>query len=204
MQICQVKDGVWAGASPISSLSDTHPGGIHRMAFDSNAPSRSYLKIEEAFERMNRKPVAQETVIDLGAAPGGWTYAFLKRNCCVTSVDNGPLKLPQNSIATVNHIRSDGITYTPLLHTLPVDWLVSDMLTDPGTNMGMLRKWLDNRWMRNCVINIKLPQTHPWQSVETLLKFLKGYTRMRFSVRQLYHDRREVTVMGMSGEMTDD
>jgi 23S rRNA C2498 (ribose-2'-O)-methylase RlmM len=197
LQICHTDKGVWSGASETKYMSDTRPGGVHRMAFDSLAPSRSYLKIEEAFERMNCRPAKGQTVVDLGAAPGGWTYAFLKRKCSVTAVDNGPLKLAGFESPDLTHVRSDGITFTPPQSTLlPVDWLVSDMLTDPGTNMGMLRKWLDNRWMRNCIINIKLPQAHPWKAIKSFKDFLEKWQWMHFSIRQLYHDRREVTIMG--------
>jgi hypothetical protein len=196
LQICAAGDGIWAGATPLSRLSDTRTGGIHRMAFDENAPSRSYLKIEEAFDRMQFRPVKGDSVIDLGAAPGGWTYAFLKRGCRVWSVDNGPMKIASVAPGTLTHIRHDGIGFTPPPSLRPVDWMVSDMLTDSGTNMGMLRKWLDNRWMRRFVVNIKLPQDHPLQAIATLERFLSRYRHFNLSIRQLYHDRREVTIMG--------
>ncbi len=45
--------------------------GQRRMADDDLAPSRSYLKVEEAYILLGREPAAGETVCDLGAAPGG-------------------------------------------------------------------------------------------------------------------------------------
>lgn len=63
-----------------------------RMRLDPLAPSRSYLKIEEAFRVLGRAPEKNDLVIDLGAAPGGWSYSALKRGARVTAVDNGPLK----------------------------------------------------------------------------------------------------------------
>jgi len=44
-------------------------GGQQRMADDPLAPSRSYLKVEEAYAVLGREPAAGETVCDLGAAP---------------------------------------------------------------------------------------------------------------------------------------
>ena len=79
---------------PANRLSDPCPGGAHRKPFDQLAPSRSYLKIEEAFDMLGESPRRGQTVADLGAAPGGWTYAFVKRGCRVTAVDNGPMRIP--------------------------------------------------------------------------------------------------------------
>ena len=46
-------------------------GGQRRMADDPLAPSRSYLKVEEAYGVLGREPQPGETICDLGAAPGG-------------------------------------------------------------------------------------------------------------------------------------
>lgn len=67
-------------------------GGQRRMADDPQAPSRSYLKAEEAYAVLGREPAAGETVVDLGAAPGGRSYSAAKRGARVVAVDNGPLK----------------------------------------------------------------------------------------------------------------
>ena len=58
---------------------DAWLGGQRRMADDDAAPSRSYLKVEEAYIALGREPAADETVVDLGAAPGGWSYSAAKR-----------------------------------------------------------------------------------------------------------------------------
>ena len=58
-------------------------GGQRRMADDDAAPSRSYLKVEEAYIVLGREPAAEETVVDLGAAPGGWSYSAAKRGARV-------------------------------------------------------------------------------------------------------------------------
>ena len=53
--------------------------GQRRMADDPLAPSRSYLKAEEAYLILGQEPAAGETVADLGAAPGGWSYSAARR-----------------------------------------------------------------------------------------------------------------------------
>jgi len=198
LNLCVFAEGVWGAVMDHGRLSDPRPGGIHRMAFDRYAPSRSYLKIEEALSVMGTPVERGQTVVDLGASPGGWSYAFLKRGCRVTAVDNGRLRIedPERHGGRLTHLQQDGTLYQPDPGQVPVDWLVSDMLISTGTNLWVLRKWFTHRWMRRFVVNIKLPQQHPYPVLKPIEDFLNTIPGIRFSIRQLYHDRREVTLFG--------
>jgi 23S rRNA C2498 (ribose-2'-O)-methylase RlmM len=194
IQLLLTAEGLWFSHEIIETMLNPRPGGFSRQRFDALAPSRSYLKMEEALERMPEQPQPGESVVDLGAAPGGWTYSFLKRGCHVTAVDHGPMKLPpsQPGWGTVRHLRENGITFEP---DAKVDWLVADMLIAPGVALGLLRRWTATARARHIICNIKLPQENPWQSIEPVEKMLQDQTSYRWSIKQLYHDRREVTVM---------
>ena len=169
------------------------------MSFDPLAPSRSYLKIEEVFERMGETPRPRQRVVDLGAAPGGWSYAFLKRGCRVLAVDHGPMKLNAAGFGQgqLIHLRENGITFRPPADWTPADWMVSDMLIPPGQTLGMIRKWMEETLARRFVFNIKLPQQHPYPVLQPIEAYLRRIPGLRFQMRQLYHDRREVTVFGV-------
>lgn len=200
-QLCLVEDGVWSSICSPKELSHPAPGGMHQMPRDPLAPSRSYLKIEEALLVMGAMPRHRQTVIDLGAAPGGWSYAFLRRGCRVMAVDNGPLKIKglDEMPGTLEHRREDGLRFRPPASWLPVDWLLSDMLISPGLCLGLLRKWLDAGDARQFVVNIKLPQQDPLVALRPVWDYLDGLKkkgRAQWRMRQLYHDRREVTLMG--------
>ncbi|MDH4225617.1 MAG: hypothetical protein OEW12_08225, partial [Deltaproteobacteria bacterium] len=190
--------GFWGGWSRAEDLLSPRPGGIHRMRQDPLAPSRSYLKMEEALEMMGESPKAGQRVADLGAAPGGWSWSFLKRGCRVLAVDKGPMKLPgqEEAAGELTHLRADGMTFTPPASWLPLDWLVSDMLVPPGKTLGLLRTWLGQRLAARFVVNIKLPQHHPYAALKPIEDFMDQLPGCRFTLRQLYHDRREVTLMG--------
>jgi 23S rRNA (cytidine2498-2'-O)-methyltransferase len=183
----------WSVA-PLSALSETRPGGVYRMRLDPEAPSRSYLKIEEAFARLGEEPQAGQWAVDLGAAPGGWTTAVARRGCAVIAVDNGPLRLPPHLPGRVEHRQEDGLRFAPALSG-PVDWLLGDMLIPPGDALGLLRRWLDPARARRVIVNVKLPQAEPWAALRPLAAFLRGRSDWEVAIRQLYHDRREVTVM---------
>lgn len=197
-QVCLLPEGAWASVAAAARLSSPWPAGVHRLPADPAAPSRSYLKLEEALELLGATPRPRERVVDLGAAPGGWTYAFLRRGCQVWAIDNGPLKLgdPGQLPGRLTHLRADGMSYRPAAAHLPLDWLVADMLITPGQALGLLRKWLEGRWMRRFVVNVKLPQRDPLVALGPITAFLAGQGGVSWRMRHLYHDRREVTVVG--------
>ena len=198
MQLCIVKGGVWVALAPQKNLSAPWPGGVDPTPGDREAPSRSYLKIEEAFRRMGLQPKVREKAVDLGAAPGGWSYALLKRGCRVLAVDNGAMKIqnPENLAGELEQARADGMTFRPPPGWNRVDWLVSDMLVPPGKSLGLMRRWLQGGWLQNFIVNIKLPQKYPLAALRPIADFLAAKPDVTFSIRQLYHDRREVTLMG--------
>lgn len=200
-QVCLTSKGAWWSLMQARDLLDRFPGGEHRMPFDSAAPSRSYLKIEEAFDVMGRQPRRGDKVVDLGASPGGWSYSFLKRGCEVLAVDRGPMKIPEHhaSGGRMKHLRVDGVGFHPPREWDQVDWLACDMLVPPGKTLGLLRRWVEEGRVRRFIVNFKIPQQHPDPILEPVEEFLNQTPGFHFRIRQLYHDRREVTVMGEKG-----
>jgi 23S rRNA (cytidine2498-2'-O)-methyltransferase len=200
VQLCLTEGELWVSLAPLEALSSPWPGGVHRIADPSahvrgRAPSRSYMKIEEALALFGESPRPGQRVVDLGAAPGGWSYAFLRRGCRVTAVDRGALKLGSSGEwgGTLEHLSEDGLRYRP---PAPVDWLLSDMLIPPGVTLGLLRKWIGQGWARRFIVNVKLPQREPYAALRPLLEFLESVPVARLGLRQLHHDRREVTAWG--------
>ncbi len=171
--------------------------GQQRMKMDPQAPSRSYLKIEEAFHVSGREPKENERVIDLGAAPGGWSHGALKRGAYVTAIDNGPLREPVRSHPKIRHLQTDALKYRPE-RDLPVDWLLCDVLEDPDVILELLRQWLGNKWCRRFVVNLKVGRLDPVMLLKRIRHIREGLAPLCQSlcVRHLYHDREEVTLMG--------
>jgi len=91
--------------------------GQKRMKFDKNSPSRSFLKIEEAFKLFCLEPKEFDIVFDLGASPGGWSYASVKRGAIVYSIDNGNLKgsylKEKIKMKNIFHIKKDAFKFNP-------------------------------------------------------------------------------------------
>jgi 23S rRNA (cytidine2498-2'-O)-methyltransferase len=178
------------------------PMGILRSKMPHDAPSRSYLKLAEAFEIFLSKEERLAWLkpgmraVDLGAAPGGWTWQLVQRGLKVTAVDNGPLKGAADGHPAIKHLRQDGFHYRP---KQPVDWLVCDMVEQPARVAALMAEWMAQGWATRAVFNLKLPMKKRAEALSAALDEIrtrldgKGI-RYLLTAKQLYHDREEVTV----------
>jgi len=173
--------------------------GQQRMRWDARAPSRSFLKIEEAFALLDVAPATGERVVDLGAAPGGWSFAAAKRGAHVLAVDNGPLKGAALEHPSIDHRREDAFRFRPDPDEV-YDWLLCDLVEDPWHVLEhILLPWVERGWCRRFIVNLKMGRCDP----QVLLTRLRnpgpgGLAAVCKSlvVRHLYHDREEITCSG--------
>ncbi len=173
-------------------------GGQRRMADDDAAPSRSYLKVEEAYIVLGREPQPDETVCDLGAAPGGWSYSAAKRGARVVAIDNGPLKGGALNHPLITHRLEDAFKFRPADGEV-FDWLFCDLVEEPHHVMqNIVAPWLANGWCRHFVVNLKFGHVDSLGLLHELRApgspFAGNATNLR--IRHLYHDREEFTVVG--------
>lgn len=172
--------------------------GQRRMADDERAPSRSYLKIEEAYVVFGREPREGETVADLGAAPGGWSYSAAKRGARVLALDNGPLKGGALDHPNIEHRRVDAFGFAPEAGTV-FDWMFCDLVEDPNHVLEhIVRPWLSRKWCRRFIINLKFGRVAPLAFLKEIRADDGIFSRHApgFRIRHLYHDREEFTVVG--------
>ncbi|MFA6093122.1 MAG: SAM-dependent methyltransferase [Elusimicrobiota bacterium] len=170
-------------------------GGQRRMADDPQAPSRSFLKVEEAYLVLGAAPQAGERVVDLGAAPGGWSYSAARREAGVTAVDNGPLKGGALGHPLIRALAEDAFRFQP---ALPVDWLFCDVLEDPRKVLELLRRWVEQGACRRFVVNLKFGRQDPLPLLREAFSQQTGIAgRCKvLRARHLYHDREELTLVG--------
>jgi 23S rRNA (cytidine2498-2'-O)-methyltransferase len=187
-----------AAADPATSA--PWPRGIPRLKFPRGAPSRSTLKLEEAFlvlltqDERERWLRAGMSAVDLGAAPGGWTWQLVQRSLRVTAVDNGPMDRALTDSGLVTHLREDGFRFRP---KKPVDWLVCDMVEQPRRVAELIARWLAQGWCRRAIFNLKLPMKKRYDETMLCLDLIRnraGAGSADIRAKQLYHDREEITV----------
>lgn len=171
--------------------------GQRRMKDDPLAPSRSYLKVEEAYTLLGREPAPGESVADLGAAPGGWSYSAARRGARVVAIDNGPLKAGAAGHPLIDHRCTDAFTFQPPPGH-PCDWLFCDIIDNPYRILDLLERWVTRRWCRQFVVNLKMGLHDPIALLERVRRCegtLATACRL-VRARQLFHDREEITVVG--------
>ena len=174
--------------------------GIPRLRMPAGAPSRSTLKLVEAIhtflgEHELELMHAGMRAVDLGAAPGGWTWQLAHRGLRVTAVDNGPLKGEIEDDPLVTHLRVDGLSYLP---RKPVDWMVCDIVEQPSRIATLVARWIGEGHARHAIFNLKLPMKKRYDEMrrcESILHDTLNRARVRhtLALRQLYHDREEIT-----------
>ena len=180
------------------------PQGIPRLKFPREAPSRSTLKLDEAFlvlldeDERTRWLRAGMSAVDLGASPGGWTWQLVRRSMRVAAIDNGPMDAALIQSGLVTHVRADGFRWRP---QKPVDWLVCDMVEQPRRVASLIARWLAEGLCRFTIFNLKLPMKKRYDETVLCLEILRDALGSRGDVRakQLYHDREEITVFAHSG-----
>lgn len=178
--------------------------GIPRLRMPSDAPSRSTLKLDEAFQVFVPVHEREERIssgmnaVDLGAAPGGWTYQLVRRGMMVQAVDNGPMAESLMDTGQVKHIQEDGFKFRPKKKN--VTWLVCDMVEKPARVGELMTSWLLEGDCKEAIFNLKLPMKRRYAAVAEYLQHIKetlqehGRGKFELQAKQLYHDREEITV----------
>ena len=160
------------------------------------------LKLEEALHTFltanerDRWVREGRTAVDLGAAPGGWTWLLVGKGLQVVAVDNGDLIAELAGSPQVVHRREDGFSYRP---EHPVHWLVCDIVEQPRRVAQLAASWYARGWCERALFNLKLPMKKRFDEVRDCLQLITDTVNVtrpgsRIGAKQLYHDREEITV----------
>jgi 23S rRNA (cytidine2498-2'-O)-methyltransferase len=132
--------------------------------------------------------------VDLGASPGGWTHVLREHGLRVWAVDPGDLDARLAADPLVHHVRA---TAGDFLRTTTRSFavVVNDMRMDPmlsATTMVDAARRLRPAGL--AVLTLKTGTHQPVRTVRECLAVLGRAYRVDH-VRQLHHNRHEVTVV---------
>jgi 23S rRNA (cytidine2498-2'-O)-methyltransferase len=168
------------------------PGGGIPVASDKAAPSRAFAKLLEAEQRLGCSIRPGEICVDLGAAPGSWTYVALRQGARVIAVDRSPLREDLMSDPRVSFHKGDAFRFVP---EQPVDWLLCDVIAAPLRSIDLLLDWLRQRFARRFVVSIKFKGTAEYGLLARLKHALPGLCD-EFFLTQLCANNNEVCAFG--------
>lgn len=164
------------------------PDGICQFIEDKvNPPNRAYLKLWEILSLLENYPKPHDTVLDLGASPGGWTYVMQTFGTQVTAVDKAPLATSVAQLPSVHCLQQSAFALDPLLLKAPYDWVLSDIACYPDRAYRLIKQWIDSGKAKRLIVTIKLQgEIQP----NTLRSFQQIPNSDLF---HLYHNKHEVT-----------
>ncbi len=140
-------------ASPV--ITPPFPDGTIR--FEENRvdpPNRAYLKLWELFTLLPVRPRPGDLCVELGSAPGGWTWVLANLGARVFSIDKAPLDPRVAALPGVHHCLGSGFALDPR-HVGAADWFFSDMICYPERLYECVRRWMDHGLCRNYVCTLK-------------------------------------------------
>jgi 23S rRNA (cytidine2498-2'-O)-methyltransferase len=170
--LSQVPLGGWTLLEPnkilFSSKTDSsYPDGeIPFVENKTGPPSRAYLKLWEILCREHGKSFSTKTAIDLGAAPGGWTWLLAQCFEQVVAVDKAELAPSVLKMKNVRHLRQDAFSLKA--HDIPdVKAVFSDIICYPSRLLELYDNWKDTG-VELMAFTIKFKGHTDWESIERL------------------------------------
>ncbi len=183
----------------------THPiaGALPRITMPKEAPSRAYLKLEQALAwggLDNDRALLGKTALELGCAPGGASYALLRRGVRVIGVDPGQmdpmvLRFTGPNQARMKHlpISVGDLGEEPLPRQ--IDLLISDMNLAPPSALRYI-EWVQNRvHARHFILTLKINDRAIERAIPSFLQQLGKFAPGELRVTQLPANRREICVV---------
>lgn len=163
------------------------PNGVVRFVEDrSGPPNRAYLKLWEAFTVVGAWPVPGERCVDLGASPGGWSWALAQLGADAISVDKAPLAPAVARLPNVTERKASAFALSPA-DLGPVDWLLSDVVCYPERLYRLVTSWIDAAACRRIVATIKFQGRTDFESQARFAAISGG------RLIHLYHNKHELT-----------
>ncbi len=175
----------------LASATQTSPFVNGEVAFEEDRagpPSRAYLKLWEACTLWRAWPQPGETCLDLGAAPGGWTWAIAQLGARVTAIDRSPLDAAVAALPGVSVRLENAFALDPA-QVAPVDWVFSDIIAYPSRLLGLVQAWIASGRTGRIVCTLKFQGQTDHAAAEAFAAIPGG------RLLHLFHNKHELTFL---------
>ena len=146
-------------------------------------PSRAYLKLWEALARLGTWPGPGTRCIDLGAAPGGWSWVLGRLGAAVLAIDRAPLDPRMAEMTNVVQRVQNAFAVMPE----PCDWLFSDVIAYPGRLLELVQRWVSAGCVQRIVCTVKFQGTTDFAACDAFAAIAGG------RLVHLFHNKHELT-----------
>ncbi|MCE9519176.1 MAG: hypothetical protein K8R87_06465 [Verrucomicrobia bacterium] len=184
---------------------ERHPlaGALPRIALPEDAPSRAYLKMEQALIWAGLdgpKALPGKTALELGCSPGGATLALLRRGMNVVGVDTADLDPRvvaegEKRPGSLKHLRvAAGDLFNQELPR-PVHVLVSDMNIAPPIMLRTIEGVQSRVRARVLILTLKINDRRIEQQIPRFMKQIEMFAPFPVRATQLPANRAEFCVV---------
>ena len=179
---------------PLTAWPSTFPAGRaipKERARD--APSSAHRKLEEALAWLGDAPGAGDVVVDLGAAPGGWTRVLRDRGAVVTAVDRAALDPALVRDPLVTHVKKDALDVD--LVALAPAFVVCDVIWEPRHTLTVVQRALQVPGLRGVVATLKLKRPVDHDVIGLAVDLATRAPGFSGRVKHLVANKLEVTLL---------
>ena len=134
------------------------PGGLVPVIVPPEAPSRAYAKVEEAIAWWGAPVRRGETAVEIGSAPGGASYALLRRGLSVVGVDPGAMDPVVATHPAFRHVRAAVGDVRRADLPAEAHWLLVDVNLAPQVALHAVRRLVPmiRARLRGAILTLKL------------------------------------------------
>ena len=177
------------------NLSKFKCGKVH-YAKDDLYISRSEYKLLEATNTFNIDLNKYNKAIDAGASPGGWSKLLAQHKINVSAIDPANLDKRLLNNKYINHYQETIQQFLNTNNDNDYDLIVNDMKMDPRKSIELMSKFNKNLQANATIImTFKLGERYNLRYLDGLLDIFSNHFKI-LHVRQLFHNRNELTVIG--------
>lgn len=187
----------WRSVHTQANARTPWPQGAPPLVLPAQAPSRAWLKLEEAAALFELPFRAGQRAVEIGAAPGGATHALLERGLEVVGIDPNDMDERVASHPRFAHLKmtSMNVDVAALEH---YDWLLLDVNVPPRTALHGALPFLRPS-LEGFVFTLKMKDWSLAEEVDDWLARIRSAAGQSFVLRarQLWSNGSEICVVGV-------
>jgi 23S rRNA (cytidine2498-2'-O)-methyltransferase len=191
---------VWVGAHQHSPSHSRFPGAKPEIVVPEEAPSRAYLKLEDAIAWSEAPIHKGDIAVEIGSAPGGASYALLQRGVNVVGIDPGAMAPVVANHEGYHHIQEPvaGVRREDLPEE--VQWLLLDMNVAPDLTMFQVDRLVSRMLgsLLGVILTIKLNNWKIADQIPSFLEHIKAMGMVYVRATQLASNKQEFLIYGLT------
>lgn len=198
--VCVEEHEWWIGLHEHTVDHAPYAGGVPKLELPEEAPSRAFLKLEEGVLWSNAPLCKGDVAVEIGSAPGGASYALLKRGLSVIGID--PAEMDPRVLKSKSFIHIQKPVASVLREDLPdvVHWLLLDMNVTPYVTLFQVDR-LATRLkdsLLGVILTIKLNEWRIAREIPSMFDHLRAMGMVRIRAKQLWSNKQEVLIFALT------